>query len=452
MFTKVLIANRGAIACRIIRTLKKLGIKSVAVYSEADLASLHVAQADEAVCIGRAPAAESYLRGEKILEVARATGAQAIHPGYGFLSENADFARSLRAGRNRLHRPVGGADARLRLEAPRARVGPAEQACRCCRAAACCPIWNRRVREAMRIGYPVMLKSTAGGGGIGMRLIRTEGELAEAYASVDRLARANFKDAGLYLEKYVEQARHVEVQIFGDGHGKVIALGERDCSVQRRNQKVIEETPAPNLADAVRAQLLETSVRLAQAVGYRSAGTVEFVLDAATGEFYFLEVNTRLQVEHGVTEEVTGVDLVEWMVKCASGDLPPLDADQARAARGLDPGAALCGRSGQEFPALQRHAHCGGISAQCARGDLGRAGHRSAALLRSDDREDHRARARSARRIEETFRMPWRTRAWPASRPISTICARSWRTRHSRKAGRPRACLQAWRTARAPSR
>jgi urea carboxylase len=324
MFAKVLIANRGAIACRIIRTLKRLGIKSVAVYSEADRASLHVAQADEAVCIGRAPAAESYLRADRILEVARASGSQAIHPGYGFLSENADFAEACERKGIAFIGPSAEQMRAFGLK-HRARELAQKNGVPLLPGSGLLSGMEHVRAEAMRIGYPLMLKSTAGGGGIGMRLIRTEGELAEAYASVDRLARANFKDAGIYLEKYVERARHVEVQIFGDGRGKVIALGERDCSVQRRNQKVIEETPAPNLADSVRAQLLDTSIRLAQAVDYRSAGTVEFVLDAATGEFYFLEVNTRLQVEHGVTEEVTGVDLVEWMVKCASGDLPPLD-------------------------------------------------------------------------------------------------------------------------------
>jgi urea carboxylase len=324
MFAKVLIANRGAIACRIIRTLRKLGIKSVAIYSEADRASLHVAQADEALCIGRAPAAESYLRADRILEVARASGAQAIHPGYGFLSENADFAEACERKGIAFIGPSAEQMRAFGLK-HRARELAQENGVPLLPGSGLLPDMEQARAEATRIGYPVMLKSTAGGGGIGMRLIRSESELAEAYASVDRLARANFKDAGIYLEKFVEQARHVEVQIFGDGKGQVIALGERDCSVQRRNQKVIEETPAPNLSDAVRAQLFETSVRLAQAVGYRSAGTVEFVLDAATGEFYFLEVNTRLQVEHGVTEEVTGVDLVEWMVKCASGDLPPLD-------------------------------------------------------------------------------------------------------------------------------
>ncbi len=324
MFKKVLIANRGAIACRIQRTLKRLGIASVAVYSEADRAARHVLEADEAVLLGPAPAAESYLRGELILEAARACGAEAIHPGYGFLSENPDFAEACEA-------------------AGIAFIGPTPQqmrdfglkhTARELAARAGVPLLpgsglladvGQASAEARRIGYPVMLKSTAGGGGIGMRLIWSEDELPEAYASVDRLARANFKEAGLYLEKYVEQARHIEVQLFGDGQGGVLALGERDCSVQRRNQKVIEETPAPGISPTQRERLLATAVRLGETISYRSAGTVEFVYDTASGEFYFLEVNTRLQVEHGVTEAVTGVDLVEWMVRLAAGDLPALE-------------------------------------------------------------------------------------------------------------------------------
>ena len=320
VFTTVLIANRGAIACRVIRTLRRMGVRSVAVYSEADAPSLHVTEADEAHCIGPGPAGESYLRAERILEVARATGAQAIHPGYGFLSENADFAQAC-------------ADVSIAFIGPKPaqmRAFALKHTARDIAAGRGVPLLpgsglltdvGHARAEALRIGYPVMLKSTGGGGGIGMRLIWSEDALAEAFASVERLARANFKDAGLFLEKYVEQARHVEVQIFGDGRGHVVALGERDCSVQRRNQKVIEETPAPRISAGTRKRLLDTAVRLGEAVGYESAGTVEFVLDDATGEFYFLEVNTRLQVEHGVTEQVTGIDLVEWMVRQAAGEL-----------------------------------------------------------------------------------------------------------------------------------
>jgi urea carboxylase len=325
MFDKVLIANRGAIACRIIRTLKRLGIRSVAVYSEADAHSLHVSQADEAVCIGAAPAAESYLRAEKILEVAQQTGAQAIHPGYGFLSENADFAEAC------AHAGIvfiGPSPVQMRafgLKHSARELAQQNQVPLLPGSGLLADVGHAQA-EAARIGFPLMLKSTAGGGGIGMRLIWSGDELVEAFASVERLARANFKDAGIYLEKYVEQARHIEVQIFGDGKGQVVALGERDCSVQRRNQKVIEETPAPGLTDVQRASLLETAVKLGKAVDYQSAGTVEFVYDAHSGEFYFLEVNTRLQVEHGVTEQVTGIDLVEWMVRQAAGDLAPLES------------------------------------------------------------------------------------------------------------------------------
>ncbi|MDR3392831.1 MAG: urea carboxylase [Sulfuriferula sp.] len=325
MFAKVLIANRGAIACRIIRTLKKLGIRSVAVYSEADAHSLHVAQADEAVCIGPAPAAESYLRAEKILEVARQTGAQAIHPGYGFLSENAAFAESCAASGIVFIGPTPDQMRRFGLKHTAREIAEQNQVPLLPGSGLLADAGHAQA-EAARIGYPVMLKSTAGGGGIGMRLIWSADELVEAFQSVARLASANFKDAGIYLEKYVEQARHIEVQIFGDGKGNVVALGERDCSVQRRNQKVIEETPAPGLTDAQRARLLATAVQLGKAVNYQSAGTVEFVYDAQNGEFYFLEVNTRLQVEHGVTEQVTGIDLVEWMIRQAAEDLPALDS------------------------------------------------------------------------------------------------------------------------------
>ncbi|MFZ0105737.1 MAG: urea carboxylase [Thiobacillus sp.] len=320
MFNKVLIANRGAIACRIIRTLRKMGVKSVAVYSEADRHSLHVRLADEAVEIGPAPAAQSYLRAEKILEVAKATGAQAIHPGYGFLSENPGFAEDCAAAGIAF---IGPSPAQMRAFGLKhtARDLAEHNEVPLLPGSGLLSDAGHAQAEAARIGYPVMLKSTAGGGGIGMRLIWSADELVEAFQSVERLARANFKEAGIFLEKYVEHARHIEVQIFGDGKGHVVALGERDCSVQRRNQKVIEETPAPGLTEMQRADLLATAVRLGEAVGYRSAGTVEFVYDTRSGEFYFLEVNTRLQVEHGVTEEVSGVDLVEWMVREAAGEL-----------------------------------------------------------------------------------------------------------------------------------
>ncbi|MHB1530623.1 urea carboxylase [Acidithiobacillus sp.] len=321
MFEKILIANRGAIACRIIRTLKRMEIRTVAVYSEADRVSAHVLMADEAVCIGPAPAAQSYLRSEAILAAARARGAQAIHPGYGFLSENPDFAAAVEAAGIAF---IGPTPEQMRAFGLKhtARELAQQNGVPLLPGSGLLEDVGHAMAEARRIGFPVMLKSTAGGGGIGMQLIWSEDALQDAYTRVDRLARANFKEAGIYLEKYVQAARHLEVQIFGDGKGQVVHLGERDCSVQRRNQKVIEETPAPNLPDAVRHALCDTAVRLMQSVRYRNAGTVEFVLDADTGAFYFLEVNTRLQVEHGVSEEVSGVDLVEWMVRQAAGESP----------------------------------------------------------------------------------------------------------------------------------
>ncbi|MDO9134298.1 5-oxoprolinase/urea amidolyase family protein [Hydrogenophaga sp.] len=327
MFSKVLIANRGAIACRIIRTLKTLGVQSVAVYSEADAQARHVREADEAYLLGPSPAAESYLRADRILQVAKDCGAQAIHPGYGFLSENPAFAEACEAAGIAF---IGPAPDHMRAFGLKhtARDLAEQRGVPLLPGSGLLTDLAQAQSEATRVGFPVMLKSTAGGGGIGMRLVWNAAELTDAFDSVGRMAQANFKDAGLFIEKYVEQARHIEVQVFGDGAGGVIALGERDCSVQRRNQKVIEETPAPGLSDAQRSELHATAVRLAQAVNYRSAGTVEFVYDASTGAFYFLEVNTRLQVEHGVTEQVCGVDLVAWMLQLAAGDLPPLNTLQ----------------------------------------------------------------------------------------------------------------------------
>ncbi len=325
MFHKVLIANRGAIACRILRTLRRLGVTGVAVYSEPDRHARHVLDADEAYPLGGISAAESYLRADRIIAIAKECGAEAIHPGYGFLSENAHFAEAVAAaglvflGPEPEQMRAFGLKHRARELASQAGV-PLLPGTGLLRDA------DEAIAAAERIGYPVMLKSTAGGGGIGMRLCANAEELRENYALVERLSLANFKDAGLYLEKYVTKARHVEVQIFGDGAGRVIALGERDCSVQRRNQKIIEETPAPGLSAAQRAALLATAERLGQSVNYRSAGTVEFVYDALAKEFYFLEVNTRLQVEHGVTEEVCGVDLVEWMLRVGAGVLGDLEA------------------------------------------------------------------------------------------------------------------------------
>ena len=323
MFDKVLIANRGAIACRIIRTLRRLGIRSVAIYSEPDRHSLHVRQADEAVCIGEAAASASYLDAERILQVARDHGAQAIHPGYGFLSENDGFAEACEAAGIAFIGPTPQQIRDFGLKHTARRLAE-ENGVPMLPGTGLLADLDQALREADRIGYPVMLKSTAGGGGIGMQLCRDGEALRAAYDSVKRLSQNNFSNSGLFLEKFVERARHIEVQIFGDGAGEVIALGERDCSLQRRNQKVVEETPAPNLTPDLRQRLMSAAEALGRGVAYRSAGTVEYILDAESGDFYFLEVNTRLQVEHGVTEEVTGVDLVEWMVRGAADALPPL--------------------------------------------------------------------------------------------------------------------------------
>ena len=319
MFKKVLIANRGAIACRIIRTLKEMGVLSVAVYSDPDAGSLHVSEADEAIRIGAGPSAESYLRADVILAVAKQTGAEAIHPGYGFLSESAEFAQAC-------------ADAGIAFIGPtisNIRAFGLKHTARDLAKAANVPLAAgtdllqdaaAALKAAESIGYPVILKATAGGGGIGMRVCEDASALDAAFEAVSRLATGNFSNGGVFLERFVRKARHIEVQVFGDGQGHVVALGERDCSLQRRNQKVIEETPAPNFPAKTRAALLDASLRLMREAKYRSAGTVEFLYDGERDEFAFLEVNTRLQVEHGVTEQVTGVDLVEWMIRGAAGD------------------------------------------------------------------------------------------------------------------------------------
>ncbi|MGN6625962.1 MAG: biotin carboxylase N-terminal domain-containing protein, partial [Tepidisphaeraceae bacterium] len=320
MFKKVLIANRGAIACRIIRTLRSMGIASVAVYSEADAQSKHVTMADEAVCIGPSLAAESYLRGDLILETAFKTKAEAIHPGYGFLSENPEFASACEKAGIAFIGPTAQQMLAFGLKHT-ARDLARENGVPLSPGTDLLDSAGAAIAAAKQIGYPVMLKSTAGGGGIGMRLCTEESQVAEAFNAVHRLGKNNFKNSGIFLEKYIRHARHIEVQIFGDGQGHVVAIGERDCSAQRRNQKVIEETPAPNLSDATREALFTAAEKLGRAVGYRSAGTVEFILDADTNDFYFLEVNTRLQVEHGVTEQVAGIDLVDWMVRAAAGEL-----------------------------------------------------------------------------------------------------------------------------------
>jgi 3-methylcrotonyl-CoA carboxylase alpha subunit len=332
MIRSLLIANRGEIACRIIRTARRLGVRTVAVYSEADRNALHVREADEAVHIGPSPARESYLVGEKIVAAARGTGAEAIHPGYGFLSENAEFAEAVEA--------VG-----LIWVGPKAdsiRAMGLKDAAKKLMVSAGVPVTpgyhgedqapEQLQAEADSIGYPVLIKAVAGGGGKGMRRVNASAEFQEMLASCRREAVASFGDDRVLIEKYVERPRHIEVQVFGDGRGNVVHLFERDCSLQRRHQKVIEEAPAPGMDEATRAAVCEAAVKAAKAVDYRGAGTVEFIADASEGlradRIWFMEMNTRLQVEHPVTEEITGQDLVEWQLRVASGELLPLRQDE----------------------------------------------------------------------------------------------------------------------------
>ena len=344
MFSKILIANRGEILRRVCRTLDRMGIAAVAVYSEADKFAPAVLAAQAAVAIGPAPSAESYLNIEAIIAACQKTGVQAVHPGYGFLSERVEFAERLMAAGIKF---IGPAPAHLRDFGLKhtARALAAKAGVPMLPGSGLLPDVAAALQEAERITYPVMLKSSAGGGGIGMVLCNDAAELAEKYESVARLAVNNFGNAALFLEKYVARARHVEVQIFGDGKGHVVSLGTRDCSLQRRNQKVIEETPAPGISLETLAALEAAAVALAKSVSYESAGTVEFVYDSETRQFYFLEVNTRLQVEHGVTEAVYSVDLVEWMVLQAASEFS-LPAQESLVARG----AAVEARIYAEIP------------------------------------------------------------------------------------------------------
>ena len=322
MFETLLIANRGEIARRITRTAQRMGIKVVAVYSEADAGAPHVREADDAVLLGAAPPAESYLDASRVLEAARRSGADAIHPGYGFLSENAAFAQSvIDAGLAWVGPPPSAIEAmgdkvnaRNRMAAAGVPVAPGTSD----------PVSSAEeaVAAARDIGYPVMVKAAAGGGGIGMGVARDDDELRATFATAVSRAERAFASARVFLEKYVEGARHVEIQIMGLADGTVVALGERDCSVQRRHQKVAEETPSPGVGDALRARMLATAVRAGEAVGYRNAGTIECLVDPERQEFFFLEMNTRLQVEHPITELVTGIDLVEQQLLIAAGSAP----------------------------------------------------------------------------------------------------------------------------------
>jgi propionyl-CoA carboxylase alpha chain len=327
MFKKILIANRGEIACRVIKTARKMGIATVAVYSDADRNALHVKMADEAVHIGPSPAAQSYIVIDKIMAAVKATGAEAVHPGYGFLSENRAFAAALEAAGVVFIGPPSSA-----IEA----MGDKITSKKLAMAAGVSTVPGHMgiiadaaeaVRIAGEIGYPVMIKASAGGGGKGMRIAWSEGEVAEGFASSQNEAAASFGDDRIFIEKFVTQPRHIEIQVLADSHGNCVYLHERECSIQRRNQKVIEEAPSPFLDAGTRKAMGEQACALARAVGYTSAGTVEFIVDGARN-FYFLEMNTRLQVEHPVTELITGVDLVEQMIRVAAGEaLPFAQAD-----------------------------------------------------------------------------------------------------------------------------
>ena len=351
MFRKILVANRGEIACRIIRTARRMGIATVAVYSEADAEALHVREADEAVLIGPPPSVDSYLRIDRIVEACRKTGAEAVHPGYGFLSERPAFATAL-------------------AEAGIVFIGPSPEAI----AAMGDKIASKRLAHAAGvttvpghldtiadpeaafaiardIGYPVMLKASAGGGGKGMRIARDDAELRDGWRGAASEARASFGDDRIFIEKYIEEPRHIEIQVLGDSHGHIVHLGERECSIQRRHQKVIEEAPSPFVNPETRAAMGAQAVALARAVGYHSAGTVEFIVDRHRN-FYFLEMNTRLQVEHPVTEAVTGLDLVELMIRIAAGEETPVRAGRFAADRLGDRGAGLCRGPAAQFPAV----------------------------------------------------------------------------------------------------
>ena len=353
----VLIANRGAIATRIIRTVRRMGMRSVAVYSEADADSLHVSEADVAVCIGPAVAAESYLDIAAIINAARETGAGLIHPGYGFLAENAEFAEACDEAGIIFIGPKPDNMRTFGLKHS-ARALATEHGLPLAPGTGLLFDEDEAAGAANEIGYPVILKATAGGGGIGMEICADEAAVRRNWDRVARLGAGNFGDAGVFLERYIARARHIEVQIFGDGKGGVMPLGERDCSLQRRNQKVVEEAPAPQLDPEVRQRLIGAAVRLGEAARYLSAGTVEFLFDAERQEFFFLEMNTRLQVEHGVTEEVMGIDLVEWMVRGAAGDFSFLDREPPVAR-----GHAVQVRLYAEDPALDYRPTTGTITA-----------------------------------------------------------------------------------------
>ena len=376
MFEKILIANRGEIACRVIKSARRMGIRTVAVYSDADRDALHVRMADEAVHIGAAPSAQSYLVMERIIQACKDSGAQAVHPGYGFLSENATFCEALEQEGIAFIGPATYAITSMGDKITSKRLA-AEAGVNTI------PGYTDVVRDADQaaeisagIGYPVMLKASAGGGGKGMRVAWNEAECRDGFLRATNEARSSFGDERVFIEKFIEEPRHIEIQVMADTQGNCIYLGERECSIQRRHQKVIEEAPSPFLDQATRQAMGEQAVALAKAVQYRSAGTVEFIVDAQRN-FYFLEMNTRLQVEHPVTEKITGQDLVEMMIRVAAGEPLPLRQDEVRL----------------NWPSDRIPAAPG--ERQRAGGYRGLRGRRGLDVLRSDDRQTDYLRDRS---------------------------------------------------------
>ena len=329
MFNKILIANRGEIACRVIKTAKKMGIETVAVYSDADAQALHVQMADEAIHIGPPAANQSYIVIDKIMDAIKQSGAQAVHPGYGFLSENAKFAEALEAAGVAFVGPPKGAIEKMGDKITSKKIAQEAGVSTVPGYMGLIEDADEAVKISNEIGYPVMLKASAGGGGKGMRIAWNDEEAREGFQSSKNEAANSFGDDRIFIEKFVTQPRHIEIQVLCDAHGNGIYLGERECSIQRRNQKVVEEAPSPFLDEATRKAMGEQSVALAQAVGYTSAGTVEFIVDGDKN-FYFLEMNTRLQVEHPVTELITGVDLVEQMIRVANGEKLTITQDDVK--------------------------------------------------------------------------------------------------------------------------
>lgn len=355
MFSKILIANRGEIAVRIIRACREMGITTVAVFSQADQTALHVNLADESICIGPAVAKESYLNMEAVLSAAVCTGAQAIHPGYGFLAESAKFAQLCEKCKITFIGPPADVIAQM---------GDKDAAKRAMRKAGVPVIpgcdyvddLDMAKREAVRVGFPLLVKARAGGGGRGIRLVEREEDFTSAYLSASSEAFLAFSDGGLYLEKYLAPAKHIEMQVLCDQHGNAVCLGERECSVQRKNQKLLEESPSPGVDESTRRRMIEAALSAVKAVGYQNAGTIEFLMDAA-GEFYFMEMNTRLQVEHPVTEMVTGIDLVKWQIRVAAGQVLGFAQEDIQ----LN-GCAIECRINAENPVMGFRPSCGKIS------------------------------------------------------------------------------------------